>query len=274
MKLVLFLLALTSLLALETPSFAAGEKVGVAVRVNTRVSGEGGEIETGGSIHRHERVRTNASGVGNFMFDDGTKLALGPNSSVVIDEYIYDGEKSAKKVAITAAKGTFRWISGKSDSSAYQIRTPSGALGVRGTAFDVFVGADGLTAVVLLSGKADFCNANGCQQLNRRCDYLIAKPNGQVTKPRGIVRQLAEGRKGEQTFPFLAGLTAPAKGFRGDSSCAGMPNRRATRAGGSGSQQQRTAPTNSSPDSGGGGQIDNGGTTPGGPPNDNVKGGD
>jgi len=272
MKRVLFVLALALLVAFETQSSAAGEKVGVAIRVNTRVSGAGGEIETGGSIHRYERVRTNASGLGNFIFDDGTKLALGPNSSVVIDEYIYDGEKSAKKVAITAAKGTFRWISGKSDSSAYQIRTPSGALGVRGTAFDVFVGADGLTAVVLLSGKAEFCNAKGCQQLNRRCDYLIAKPNGQVTKPRGVVRQLAEGRKGEQTFPFLAGLMAPAKGFKGDSSCAGMPNRRAARPGGDGSRQERPAPTNPSPNNGGGGQIDNGDTTPGGPTNDIVQG--
>jgi hypothetical protein len=237
MKYVLVLVSLISFMALESSSFAAGEKVGVAVRVNTRVSGEGGEITTGGNIHRDERIRTNASGVGNFVFDDGTKLALGPNSSVVIDEYIYGGDKTAKTLAITAAKGTFRWISGKSDSSAYQIRTPSGALGVRGTAFDVFVGADGLTAVVLLSGKAEFCNTKGCQQINRRCDYLIAKPSGEVTKPRGVVRQLAEGRKGEQTFPFLAGLTAPAKGFKGDSSCAGMPNRRAMRTGGGGGSQ-------------------------------------
>jgi hypothetical protein len=188
----------------------AGTSMLLAVPVHAegnRVVGRGGEISEGGPIHRDERIRTNASGVGSFLFDDGTKLAVGPNSSIVIDEYIYGGGNSASALTIIAARGTFRWISGKSSSSAYRIGTPSGTIGVRGTAFDVFVGANGLTAVVLLSGKAEFCNSKGCQRLQRRCDFLIAKPNGEISKPRGVVRQLGEGRKGEQTFPFLAGLT-------------------------------------------------------------------
>jgi hypothetical protein len=260
-------ISFAALLIFGTLALAAGEQVGVAVQINTKVAGDSGEIATGSGVHRNERIVTNASGVGNFQFDDGTKLALGPNSSVVIDEYIYEGKKTAKTLAITAAKGTFRWISGKSSSSAYKVNTPSGALGVRGTAFDIFVGADGLTAVVLLSGRADFCNSNGCQQLNRRCDFLIAKPDGQVTKPRGIVRQLGEGRRGEETFPFLAGLTSPAKGFKADSSCAGMPNRRAMRGGGGGSRQERNETPDSPPnyDGGGIGQIGNGSITQGGP---------
>jgi hypothetical protein len=192
---------------LAVPVHAEGNQVGEAVRIDTRVVGRGGEISEGGPIHRDERIRTNASGVGSFLFDDGTKLAVGPNSSIVIDEYIYGGGNSASALTIIAARGTFRWISGKSSSSAYRIGTPSGTIGVRGTAFDVFVGANGLTAVVLLSGKAEFCNSKGCQRLQRRCDFLIAKPNGEISKPRGVVRQLGEGRKGEQTFPFLAGLT-------------------------------------------------------------------
>jgi hypothetical protein len=203
---------------------AADKKVGEAVQTSTRVAGHSGELRKGSPIHRDERIRTNASGAGSFMFDDGTKLAIGPNSSVVIDQYVHGGGNTAKTLAISAAKGTFRWISGKSSSSAYRIDTPSGTLGVRGTAFDVYVGADGLTAVVLLNGKAEFCNASGCQQLQRRCDYLIAKPDGQVSKPRGVVRQLGDGQKGEETFPFLAGRTPLARGFKGASSCEGLPN--------------------------------------------------
>lgn len=217
-------MAMAAVSLLIAPGHAAGKKVGEAVQTNTRVAGQGGELLKGSPIHRDERIRTNASGSGSFRFDDGTKLAIGPNSSVVIDQYVYGGGNTAKTLAISAAKGTFRWISGKSSSSAYRIETPSGTLGVRGTAFDIYVGANGLTAVVLLSGQAEFCNAAGCQQLQRRCDYLIARPNGQVSKPRGVVRRLEDGRKGEETFPFLAGRTPLARGFKAMSSCEGLPN--------------------------------------------------
>ena len=53
------------------------------------------------------------------MFRDGTKLAVGWGSSVVIDKYVFDDDASVKQLSIKAAKGTFRWISGKSKSSAY-----------------------------------------------------------------------------------------------------------------------------------------------------------
>ncbi|TGV72847.1 hypothetical protein EN788_72790, partial [Mesorhizobium sp. M2D.F.Ca.ET.145.01.1.1] len=80
-----------------------------------------------------ERISTSNSGLGQFVFLDGTKLAVGWGSSVVIDKYIFNDDNSVKKLTIRAAKGTFRWISGSSPSSAYQIVTPAGTIGVRGT---------------------------------------------------------------------------------------------------------------------------------------------
>ena len=92
----------------------------------------------------------------SFVFRDGTKLAVGWGSSVVIDKFIFDDSNSVKKLTIKAAKGTFRWISGNSSSSAYEIVTPAGTIGVRGTAFDFYVGSNGVTAVVLLNGSRNF----------------------------------------------------------------------------------------------------------------------
>ena len=72
-------------------------------------------------MHREELVRANASGVGQFQFHDGTKLAIGPNASVKIDKFVLGEGGKVKKLTIRATKGTFRWISGKSPSSAYTL---------------------------------------------------------------------------------------------------------------------------------------------------------
>jgi len=215
------LLGLLVAAALGTPALAA-EKVGEAVSITVQVTGQAGPIAKGGDIHRDERIRTNAVGVGAFLFEDGTKLAVGPNSSVVIDKYVYAGGSTAKKLTLGATKGALRWISGKSDHSAYKITTPSGTLGVRGTAFDVYVGRNGVTAVTLLNGSAQFCNARGCQTLKRRCEFIIARPGGAVTKPRGITRSTGLGVPVGQAFPFLAGGVRLPRGFLSGSSCAAL----------------------------------------------------
>lgn len=209
--------------ALTAPALAA-VKVGEAVDITVSVTGQDGAIAKGGAIHRDERIRTNASGVGAFRFDDGTKLAVGPNSSIVIDNYVYGGGSTVKKLTLGATKGTLRWISGKSDHSAYKITTPSGTLGVRGTAFDVYVGRNGVTAVTLLNGSARFCTARGCQTLKRRCEFIIARPGGEVTKPRGITRNTGLGVPATVAFPFLTGAVRVPRGFLAGSTCAGLSN--------------------------------------------------
>ncbi|OCP10206.1 MULTISPECIES: FecR domain-containing protein [unclassified Ensifer] len=187
-----------------SPTMAA-EPVGQAVQIRTSVSGARGPIAVKDPVYRDERISTSKSGLGQFVFEDGTKLAVGWGSSVVIDKFVYDGKKSVKKLTIMAAKGTFRWISGKSGHSAYEIVTPAGTIGVRGTAFDFYVGRDGTTAVVLLSGAADFCGPGGCRQLTQRCDCVVAKPGGRVTDPERVSRTTLKALGNAQALPFLSG---------------------------------------------------------------------
>lgn len=246
--------------ALAAPAQAA-DKVGEAVRISTRVTGQGGALATGDAIHRDERIRSNASGVGAFVFEDGTKLAVGPNSNVVIDRYVYAGNSTVKRLTLGATKGTLRWISGKSDHKAYQIDTPSGTLGVRGTAFDIYVAANGLTAVTLLNGAAEFCGANGCRTLNRRCQFIIARPGGQVTQPRGITRNIGIGVSGAEAFPFLSGRAGLPRGFLAGSSCAGL-RASADRGNGTGQLPDQPARTPNDNNSGNGTGNDNPNTRP------------
>lgn len=186
------------------PAFAA-EPVGQATLIKTEVTGQGGPIIVNDEVHRDERIRTSQSGLGQFIFRDGTKLAVGWGSSVIIDKYVYDDTDSVKRLSIKAAKGTFRWVSGNSKSSAYQIQTPAGTIGVRGTAFDFYVGPDGTTAVVLLNGAATFCGPGGCRQLQQRCDCVIARPNGNMTDAQPVNRSVLQRLGNQRALPFLSG---------------------------------------------------------------------
>jgi len=124
-------IVLASLTAVA-PNSNAAEKVGNAVKINVVITGNSGVMSTGDPVHRDERVRANASGVGQFQFDDGSKLAVGPNATVVIDKYVLGEGGKLKKLTVRATKGTFRFISGKSAPSAYTIVTPAGTMGIRG----------------------------------------------------------------------------------------------------------------------------------------------
>jgi hypothetical protein len=132
LKYTLVVFAAISGFAGMVPFANSAEKVGQAVKVDVTVTGNSGSISTGDAVHRNERVRANASGLGQFEFSDGTKLAVGPNASVVIDKFVLGEGGKLKKLSIKATKGTFRFISGNSSPKAYTIVTPAGTLGVRG----------------------------------------------------------------------------------------------------------------------------------------------
>lgn len=187
-----------------TPILAA-EPVGEAVLIKTEVRGEGGPLQVNDPVHRDEAIKTSKDGLGQFVFRDGTKLAVGWGSTVVIDKFVYDDSKTVKRLTIKVAEGTFRWISGNSKSSAYQIVTPAGTIGVRGTAFDVNISHNGTTAVVLLNGEVRFCGAGGCKELKRRCDFVVAKRNGDVTDTQQVNRNVLKLLGNQRALPFLSG---------------------------------------------------------------------
>jgi len=195
-----------------TPIMAA-ETVGQAVVIKTAVTGATGPLVVSAPVHRDERIRTSNTGLGQFVFLDGTKLAIGWGSSVVIDKYVFNGENSVKDLTVRAAKGTFRWISGSSPSSAYQIVTPAGTIGVRGTAFDVHIAPNGKTAVVLLKGEARFCNGGRCRELKRRCDCVVATPSGAMTDVVKVSRSVLTALGTSRALPFLTGNQQLSGGF-------------------------------------------------------------
>jgi hypothetical protein len=204
---------------------AAAPPIGTTVQVSTTVSASGRTLQKSSPLFFNDVLRSNATGVGQFVFEDGSKLAMGPSATVTIDKTIVKG-KSAQRTGIQASKGAFRYISGA--FSGHSLATPYGTIGIRGTAFD-FTILNGRVYVVLFRGSVSFCGKGGCQTLKRSCDYLVGG-GGKVTNPQALSSGVDRGLKVNQIFPLLANQSRLSSQFRqAGRSCLSRIAQRATR---------------------------------------------
>ena len=125
--------SLAILLALQVTVSHAQEAIGKATSVRPQAEGShGGMLSGGANVYSKETVRTGDAGQADLKFHDSSNLTVGPKSSVRLDKFVYDPNKSASTVAIQATKGSFRFVTGSQGKGAVQVKTPYGTLGVRG----------------------------------------------------------------------------------------------------------------------------------------------
>lgn len=140
-------------------------EIGQATVIKTSVSGvidgRTAGLADGDPVYQDQEIRTDASGIGEFIFRDETRLAIGPGSSVMLDSFVYDANGSVREVAIGVAKGTLRFLTGKSAHDAYVINTPTATIGVRGTAFDLYADGNGEIAIAMIDGEVEVCPRGG-----------------------------------------------------------------------------------------------------------------
>src|SRR6516225_3390982 len=136
------LLLTASLFAVpSTASNAETRPAAIGVAASITPSAEGGigtvfsTLKPGSELHSSETVRTGDAGKADLVFIDRTNLTVGPTSEVVLDKFVYDPVGNKGKVVLQATRGAFRFVTGTQDHSVYQLNTPYGSLGVRGTAF-------------------------------------------------------------------------------------------------------------------------------------------
>jgi hypothetical protein len=131
-----------TLVATVTPA-RAQESIGIAIiirnDVNGTLSSRTFRINAGESVFRQESVSTNADSSAKLVFADSTNLAVGPNSSVTLDKFVYAGATDYKQATMQLVKGAFRFTTGNSDKRAYEIKTHVATIGVRGTKVDALV---------------------------------------------------------------------------------------------------------------------------------------
>jgi FecR-like protein len=183
---------LTALFAMQATVSNAEPRIGTAA--STRPNAEavaGGNTQTlsaGSEVFANQTVRTGNRGMADLVFLDKTNLSVGPTSEVRLDKFVYDPRGSAGSVVVQMTRGSFRWVTGSQAKDAYQIGTPHGTLGVRGTTVELLVnkpGEDCVTKFRLVEGKADYKVAKTGKTVHvdnpNRNNVVCIDANGNVT---------------------------------------------------------------------------------------------
>lgn len=188
----------------------AAPPIGTTVQATTTVSASGRTLQKSSPLFFNDVVRSNATGVGQFVFEDGSKLAIGPSATVTIDKTIVKG-KSAQRTGIQASKGAFRYISGA--FSGHSLATPYGTIGIRGTAFD-FTIRNGRLYLLLYRGSVSY----GGKTLKRSCEYLVGG-GGKVSTPQALSAGVDKGLNVREAFPLLVNQNRLSSQFRMGRDC-------------------------------------------------------
>ncbi|MDC0885378.1 FecR domain-containing protein, partial [Gammaproteobacteria bacterium] len=122
---------------LLTFEVTAQEQIGVASAVNKNTTDLTLEqkrklVAAGYKIIQNHVIETDGIGRAQMLLVDGTSLAVGPNSSVVLDKFVYNPVTAEGSLEVTA-KGLLRIVGGKvTKKQPALIRTNSATVGIRG----------------------------------------------------------------------------------------------------------------------------------------------
>ncbi|WP_439600177.1 FecR family protein [Devosia sp.] len=149
---------------------ASGKALGVKPAAAVETKSDSKTLTVGADVFIGDRVVTGADGQVQIKFTDQTELVVGPNSALLIEDYLLRQDDSAGKFAINALSGTFRFTTGRAPKDRYIIKTPTGTIGVRGTSFD-FNSSSEETKVLLYHGQVILCNLDKtCVTLDDTCE--------------------------------------------------------------------------------------------------------
>ena len=147
------LMAAICLLLLTGPVVAQQEDskgMVVASRGEVLALSNGGsrELKQGDFIYVSDEIITSNRSFAVLQFEDGAKVTVRPDSTLIIESYIYNGD-GGDEATLSLVEGGLRVITGamaKTNPENYKVRTPVALMGVRGTEFSVQLCGDELCA--------------------------------------------------------------------------------------------------------------------------------
>lgn len=164
-------------------------------------------VNKGTQVEMNDRVETK-NGIASIRFKDDTSVKVTENSSLIIDDFVYDPKNSSGgKLSLKAGAGTVRYVSGgiaHNNPNAVKINTPTAAIAVRGTDFVMAVDETGKSLVMLMpdceieqsvdlkglvcgSGKIEVNSGNSIITLDKPYEATIVETAANPPSPPVIV---------------------------------------------------------------------------------------
>lgn len=149
----------------------AGQVTRIKGEASVASAAERHALAQGGAVFAGDTVTTGEDARLELTMIDGTKVTLGDDSELRIDDYVYSPHGKTGNGALTLTHGVFRAVTGalaKLAGEPFQVATPVASIGIRGTDFWGEQRADRLL-IALLGGRAVVVeNAGGRVELTRR----------------------------------------------------------------------------------------------------------
>jgi hypothetical protein len=146
MKSAALILIIVFSLFIAVAAFAADGSVGNVKTVSGKVSILRSNTEIspaiGAKIFRDDVLRTGPDSSIGVVFKDDTLVSLGPDSRLVISNFLFSPAENKLSIVVKMLKGTMVYLSGiiaKLAPDAVRVETPVASIGVRGTKFAVMV---------------------------------------------------------------------------------------------------------------------------------------
>ena len=131
-------------------------------------------------IYRNASLSTSDKGALEVTFKDQSKLSMGPNSELTVDQFVYSGASSSDQQILKYGKGAFRFVSGAVPKDKVKIQTPTATIGIRGTIVRTLVTPDGTTTVGVDHGMVFITSLLNGQMMQLSAGQRVTlRPGGQ-----------------------------------------------------------------------------------------------
>jgi len=127
---------------------SAGMVVASRGEVIALANGGSRELKQGDFIYVNDEIMTTNRSFVVLQFEDGAKVTVRPDSTLIIETYLYNGDAN-DEAELNLVSGGLRVITGamaKSNPDNYKVRTPVALMGVRGTEFSIMLCGDQVCA--------------------------------------------------------------------------------------------------------------------------------
>jgi hypothetical protein len=97
-------------------------------------------VKEGLHILPHDVLETAAEASIGIILQDGTRVAMGPNTKLEIDTYVYSPGEGKLESLLRLIRGAMVYVSGKMaqlSPGSMKVETPVGVVGLRGTQFAI-----------------------------------------------------------------------------------------------------------------------------------------
>lgn len=211
-------------------SASALTNIGVAAAVRGSIRAQapgqtvGREVTSGKPVFLNDHVTTGDGARMQILLLDETTFTIGPNSDMVLDEFVYDPATGAGKVSAQITKGVFRFVTGKVAQrrpADMKVSLPVGTIGIRGTM--VAGQVNGRNADVMLVGPGPDNNAQ-----ERPGGITVTNGQGSTDiDASGYGTSIVNGGAPTAGYRFspeqVNGILGPLSGPNGASNGAGAP---------------------------------------------------